>query len=90
MVGGFPRKLNFTQFGHHVDELLLNLPSLVGVQGLQAAEVGRSLFNSDKVILLVDSLYAEAMEAVKSHAALSASTLELISILGDNKFEARL
>jgi hypothetical protein len=43
---------------------------------------GRSLFNSDTVILLVDSLYADAMEAVKAHAALSASTPELISTLG--------
>jgi hypothetical protein len=50
---------------------------------------GRSLFNSAKVILLVDSLYAEVMEAVKARAALSASTPELISILGDIKFEAR-
>jgi hypothetical protein len=32
------------------------------------------LFNSDKVILLVDILYADAMEAMKAHAALSAST----------------
>jgi hypothetical protein len=44
------------------------------------------LFNSDKVILLVDNLYAEALEAVKARAALSASTPELISILGDIKF----
>jgi hypothetical protein len=42
------------------------------------------------VILLVDSLYADAIEAVKARAALSASTLELISILGDIRFEARL
>jgi hypothetical protein len=42
------------------------------------------------VSLLVDSLYTEEIEAVKSHAALSASTIELISILGDIKFEARL
>jgi hypothetical protein len=48
------------------------------------------LFNSDKVILLVDILYADAMEAVKAHAALSASTPELISTLGDIRFEARL
>jgi hypothetical protein len=34
---------------------------------------GRSLFTSDKVILLDDSLYAVAREAVKAHAALSAS-----------------
>jgi hypothetical protein len=51
---------------------------------------GRSLFNSDKVILLVDSLYAEAIEAVKALAALSASAPELISILGDIQFEASL
>jgi hypothetical protein len=42
------------------------------------------------VILLVDSLYAEAIESVKARAALSASTPELISMLGDIKFEARL
>jgi hypothetical protein len=40
--------------------------------------------------LLVDSLYAEALEAVKSRAALSASSSELISILGDIKSESRL
>jgi hypothetical protein len=38
---------------------------------------------SKRVILLVDSLHAEAIEAGKSRAALSASTPELISILGD-------
>jgi hypothetical protein len=48
------------------------------------------LFNSDKVILLVDSLYAEAIEAVKVRAALSASSPELLSILDDIKFEVRL
>jgi hypothetical protein len=42
------------------------------------------------MILLVDSLYAEATEAVKACAGLSASAPELISILGDIKFEARL
>jgi hypothetical protein len=42
------------------------------------------------VILLVDSLYAEAIEAVKLRAALSASTHDLISILGDINSEARL
>jgi hypothetical protein len=51
---------------------------------------GRSLFKSAKVILLVDSLYAKAIEVVKARGALSASTPELISILGDTKFEARL
>jgi hypothetical protein len=48
------------------------------------------LFNSDKVILLLDSLFAEAIEVAKWRAALSASTPELISIPGDIKFEARL
>jgi hypothetical protein len=42
------------------------------------------------MILLVANLYAEAIEAVKLRAALSASTPELISSLGDIKFEARL
>jgi hypothetical protein len=51
---------------------------------------GRLLFMSDCVTLLVASLYAEATEAVKSRSALSASTPELVSILGDNNFEARL
>jgi hypothetical protein len=35
---------------------------------------GRSLFKSETVILLVESLYAEAIEAANSRAALSAST----------------
>jgi hypothetical protein len=35
-------------------------------------------------------LYAETIEAVKSRAALLASTPELISILGDTNSEARL
>jgi hypothetical protein len=39
---------------------------------------------------LVDSLYAEAIEAAKSRAALSASIHELISTLGDTKAEERL
>jgi hypothetical protein len=49
-----------------------------------------TLFRSESVILLVDSLYAEAIEAVKSRATLSASTPELILILGDISSEARL
>jgi hypothetical protein len=51
---------------------------------------GRSLLRSKSVILLVDSLYAEAIEAEKSRAALSASTYNVISILGDIISEARL
>jgi hypothetical protein len=50
---------------------------------------GRS-FRSRSVILLVDSLYAEAIEAENSRAALSASTPVLISILGDIHSEVRL
>jgi hypothetical protein len=38
---------------------------------------------SKSVILLVDILYADSIKAVKSHAALLASTPELISILGE-------
>jgi hypothetical protein len=45
---------------------------------------------SEIVTLLVASLYAEAIEAVKLRAALSPSTPELISILGDINSEARL
>jgi hypothetical protein len=48
---------------------------------------GISVFNSESLILLVDSLYAEAMEAVNSSTVLSASTPELISFLGDIKLE---
>jgi hypothetical protein len=45
---------------------------------------------SESLTLLVENLYAEATEAVKSRAALSASTPELLSILGDIISEARL
>jgi hypothetical protein len=51
---------------------------------------GRSLLGSDKVILLFDSRYAEAIETVNARTALSDSTPELISILGDIKFEVKL
>jgi hypothetical protein len=51
---------------------------------------GILLFMSESVTLLVTSLYAEAIEAVKSRAALSASTPKLFSILGDINSEARL
>jgi hypothetical protein len=40
--------------------------------------------------LLVESLYTKAIEAVKSQAALSASSPKLIWILGEIKLEARL
>jgi hypothetical protein len=42
-----------------------------------------SLCISESVTLVVGSWYAEAIEAVKSRSALSASTPELLSILGD-------
>jgi hypothetical protein len=42
------------------------------------------------LFFFVDSLYAEAIEATKSRAALSASIHELVSTLGDTKAEARL
>jgi hypothetical protein len=51
---------------------------------------GSLLLRSKSVILLVDSLYAEAIEAEKSRAALSASTPDLCSILGDINSDARL
>jgi hypothetical protein len=51
---------------------------------------GRSLLRSKSVILLVDSLYDEEKEAVKSRAALSASTSDVILILRDIISEARL
>jgi hypothetical protein len=38
---------------------------------------------SESVTLLIDSLYAEAIEAANSRAALSASTPEVISFLSD-------
>jgi hypothetical protein len=47
------------------------------------------LFNSESLIFLVGSLYIGALEAVNSSAALSASTPELIPILGDIKLETR-
>jgi hypothetical protein len=40
-------------------------------------------------MLLVDSLYAEAIEAENLRATLSASAPDLISILGDINSEAR-
>jgi hypothetical protein len=40
------------------------------------------------VLLLVDNLYAAAIETIKSRATISASTPELISILGDINSEA--
>jgi hypothetical protein len=51
---------------------------------------GISLFMSASVTILVVSLCAEAVEAVKSRAALSASSPKLISILDDINSEARL
>jgi hypothetical protein len=47
------------------------------------------LLMSENVTLMVASLYAEVIGAVKTRSALSASTSELISILGDFNSEAR-
>jgi hypothetical protein len=44
---------------------------------------GISLLKSESVIFLVDSLYTECIEAVKSRDALFSSSSELISILGE-------
>jgi hypothetical protein len=50
-----------------------------------------SLFRTESAILLVDGLYTEGIEAVKSLAALSASPPpELIWILGEINSEAML
>jgi hypothetical protein len=49
---------------------------------------GRPVLTSESVTLLADSLYAEAVEDVKSRAALPASTPVLISSLGDISSEA--
>jgi hypothetical protein len=51
---------------------------------------GILLFNSDKVILYFDILYADATEDLKARTALSASTSKLSSTLSDIRFEARL
>jgi hypothetical protein len=51
--------------------------------------LGRSLLRSEHVILFVDSLYSEAIEAVKSCPALLASSPELIWILGEINSQAR-
>jgi hypothetical protein len=45
---------------------------------------------SEIVVVLVDSLYAEVIEAAKSRTALSVSIYELIYTLGDTKAEAKL
>jgi hypothetical protein len=40
MVGGFPGKLNSTHFGQGVEELRLQLTSLIGGDGLRATKAG--------------------------------------------------
>jgi hypothetical protein len=51
---------------------------------------GMSLFRVGSLILQVDSPCAESVVAVKSYAALSASSPELISFLGDIKSGSRI
>jgi hypothetical protein len=48
-----------------------------------------ALLMSEGVILLVASLYAEAIEAVMSRVALSVSSSELIWIMGEINSEAK-
>jgi hypothetical protein len=64
------------------------VPGSLATVSLTSADVladfpdpGMSLLRSESIILLVDSLYVEAIEAVKPRAALSASSSELIWIL---------
>jgi hypothetical protein len=57
---------------------------------IRRSRPGTSLFKSESAILLVYSLYAKPIEAVKSRAALSAASPELILILGEINSEARL
>jgi hypothetical protein len=48
-----------------------------------------SLFVPESVIFLVDGLYAEAIDTVKSRTSLLASSLQIIWILGVINSEAR-
>jgi hypothetical protein len=92
-------------FVSHRSSVLLRVISLMAfvtqlTAVLQAASRGfcsssqpvpvRWVFTSEIVVLLVFNLYADAIEAVISRAALSASTQVLVSNLGDIKSEARL
>jgi hypothetical protein len=68
-----------------LDPRLFSTVSLTSTYVLAASpRAGKSLFRPKSVSLLVDSLYAEAIEAVKSLEALSASSPELIWILTVN------
>lgn len=50
---------------------------------------GRLLFRSERASLLVDRLYSEAIEAVKSHVALSASSSEALKPFATCEFLIR-
>jgi hypothetical protein len=67
---------------HNFLSLCLCLSSLSRLHGPR--------LRSKIVVVLVDSLYAEATETAESRAALLFSIHELISTLGDTKAEARL
>jgi hypothetical protein len=54
------------------------------------SRAGIQLFRSGSVIFHIDSLYAEAIESVKSQAALWGSSPDLVWILGEINSEARL
>jgi hypothetical protein len=96
--------LNCHSMGHHLMVLATQLPTVLHA-GSQVTchsffnlclcfnrlfRPGRLLFTSESVILLVNSLYAEAIEAAKSRITLSVSYPELIWILGEINSEARL
>jgi hypothetical protein len=63
---------------------MLDLGLLATVFIVSACVLTYDLIQEDHgYVLLMDSLYAKATEAVKSHTALWASSSKLISILGD-------
>jgi hypothetical protein len=92
----FLRVIRLIDFVNQLTALLLT-GSLVSCQNFLSLRLcfnsrsrpGISLLISDSVTLLVASLFAEAIEVVKSRAALSASTPQLSSILGNIDSEAR-
>jgi hypothetical protein len=83
---GNPINFRFTCWIPFICHSFLNLRSRFS----RLCRPGRSLLRSDSVILLVDSLYAEAIEAVNSWATLSPPSPELISIVGAINPETRI
>jgi hypothetical protein len=73
-----------------LDPGLLATLSLTSLYVVADFRPSRSLFRSECVVLFVNSLYAESVEAVKLRAALSASSSELICILDEINSETSL